>query len=140
MITKYAEMCSLILTFLTLQMCIEVLVLWSSEAKKFLDGERAPWAWVGAAIFLHFLSSFVDNFYWGVAWSNAFIESKYTEFMFANGVFSNIPFRQIGVAASGFCYLRAGYLFQKKHMSGIYHRMFSSILIGIIYVLALKYI
>lgn len=131
---KSAEMISLILTVLTLQMCLEVVFVWWKEAWTFLHGNRRPWIWAGFAITLHFAASFVDNFYWGGAWSLSFADSEHTEKAMQYGVFSNIPFRQIGTSLAAFCYLKAGCLFQHKNMNNIYMRMMLSVFLGILYV------
>ncbi|MGJ8619631.1 MAG: hypothetical protein ACSHWN_04810 [Methylophilaceae bacterium] len=133
MIYKIAEILSLVLTFVTLQMCVLVVFTWWSEAKTFTSGNREAWAWAGFAIMLHFAGSFFDNLYWGIAWSHFFIDSQYTIEWFKHGVFSNIPFRQMATAGAGFCYIRAGYLFQKKHMTNVIISMWLSLIIGVIY-------
>lgn len=131
---KYAEIISLVLTFVTLQMCLEVAFIWWGEAKQFIQGHREPWLWAGFGILIHFLSAFGDNLYWGIAWSFHFMDSDLADWWFRHGVFSNIPFRQAGTTIAAFCYVRAGYLFEKKHMGHVYHRMIISLCVGVAYV------
>lgn len=45
-------------------------------------------------IVISFIGDTIDNFYWGLAWGSDFFGSQWRDFLFQNGVYSNIPFRQ----------------------------------------------
>lgn len=132
------EAVSLALTFITIQMCAEALFTWRKEAGKFFAGGREPWIWAGLGVVVHFSVSVLDNTYWGIAWSYKFAEHSIWPWWFANGVLSNIPFRQLGTAAAAFCYVRAAYLFHDKALDGVYTRMVLALVAGVVYVLILK--
>lgn len=63
------------------------LVAWS--AKKKTTHQRLI-----IGVFISFAGSYVDNLYWGIAWSAAFLELPAQVFLFKYGVLPNIPFRQ----------------------------------------------
>lgn len=132
------EAISLALTFITLQLCGEAIYTWFSEAKKFFRGGREPWLWAGAGVFIHFTASFLDNTYWGIAWSLQYAENAAAESWFNYGAWVNIPFRQIGTAVAGFCYIKAARSFQSKHMDGVYKRMSIALVLGILYVIVIR--
>lgn len=62
-----------------------------------------------AGIAVGFAVSFFDNLYWGAAWLAEFMNSDNKRFLFENGVYSNVPFRQTaGIFAAGL-HLAASY-------------------------------
>ena len=58
-------------------------------------------------IVLSFVAAILDNSYWNAAWSAAAIDHPARDWLFANGVWSNLPFRiSLGIAAAE-CHLYA---------------------------------
>ena len=56
-----------------------------------------------AGIVVGFIGAAFDNIYWGIAWTSAFLDLPTESFWFSNGVWANIPFRQLsGIAAAIF--------------------------------------
>lgn len=52
-------------------------------------------------ILIGFMGSLVDNVYWGCAWLAEYMGWGSAKMLFANGVWSNVPFRQFaGIAAA----------------------------------------
>jgi len=96
--TDVAEWVSLALTAPTLVLCAWVVKEYGREA---IEGvrlarrgvfSRSHLLVVGIAI--GFAGSFMDNLYWGFAWSAEAVSHPSRDWWFANGVWSNLPFRQ----------------------------------------------
>ena len=106
MISDVAKFISLTLTVPTLALSLWVVWVYGAEAKealkRLLTGHRiTDTQLLIAGITIGFVGSFLDNIYWGLAWSAAFFELPQERFLFRNGVFANIPFRQgAGVLAA----------------------------------------
>ena len=61
-------------------------------------------------IVIGFIGDAFDNLWWGFAWNAHYFESGNQEFLFENGVYSNVVFRQtLTLIASGF-HLTGSYL------------------------------
>lgn len=100
--------------------------------------EASCWFILGVAV--GFLGGLFDNFYWLIPWSCDFTRSEWREFWFSNGVYSNIPFRQLCGILAGYCHVRSAMI--KRHgmdaSSRTLNRVFCcSTLAGAAYVLAL---
>lgn len=63
--------------------------------------------WLIAGVFISFLGMVADNAYWGIAWTFSFLESDYKGWWFQNGVFANVPFRQLPGILAAYCHIRA---------------------------------
>jgi len=97
--TDIAEFVSLVLTFPTIFLAIAVVYAFGGEAlhatKSLLQG-RIPAAnsLLILGITVSFLGGILDNTYWWIAWASQLFDLPSKEYWFANGVYSNVPFRQ----------------------------------------------
>lgn len=63
---------------------------------------------INAGIFRGFVGAFVDNLWWGFAWSFDYLGMEGPRnFFFTYGVFSNVFFRQIATTWAGSLHIRA---------------------------------
>lgn len=99
---------SLALTPPTIVAAIAVVVIWYRSAKKALEAkERTEMHWLIMGVFVGFVGSVFDNAYWGIAWAADYLNHPSKDWWFQNGVFSNLPFRQIATLVAAYCHLRA---------------------------------
>jgi len=128
------EAVSIALTFVTLHLCLEVNRLWLVKAYEFLRGHREAVGWVAFGVVVHFTGSFWDNTFWGYTWDLKYKgDPAYLEW-FKNGVWANIPFRQLATSVAGYCYVRGSYLFLGIPLGTFHLRLLLSLTIGITYV------
>ena len=137
----YAEMVSLALTLPTILIGIGVLVHWGPSAwrswnVKAIHRDASQWLILGVAI--GFLGGILDNIYWGIAWSSAYAQHPSRDFWFANGVWPNIPFRQISGAYAAYCHLRSFYISQKQNNLRLMIAVVLSLVVGVAYVCAVS--
>ena len=125
------------LTVITIHLCAEVVWKWRSQLGDFWKGEREPWAWAGMGVFVHFFGSFLDNIYWGAAWSTMFAGWEIADFLFHNGIIANIPFRQLSTIGAAYCYLMAVVKFKELSVVGINSRLVVSTLTGLLWIVFL---
>ncbi len=102
-----AEQASLLLTVPTIVFCVWVVwelyrLAWQAIAAE--NRNAIQWFIIGVTI--SFLGDAFDNLYWGVAWAAHYLDVPISEALFANGVFSNIPFRQTAGILAGYCHIR----------------------------------
>lgn len=121
-------------------MCIEVITLWYKQAGRILTKYNEAWVWAALGVVTHFFSSFVDNSYWGLAWSLYYLSGYDATAWFEYGILSNIPFRQLGTSFAAFCYLKAGSIITNKSLSPVIERSLVALLMGSIYVSMLLWI
>ena len=96
-----AELISLALTVAGVIWAFEVIRFWLPEAlTAYRSKTKTPSQWLVLGIVVSFVGSIVDNTYWGVAWTAAFFDHPAQVWLFHNGVFSNVPFRQIPLVAA----------------------------------------
>ena len=69
--------------------------------------DRSERHWLKLGIVIGFVGAFVDNFYWGIAWTADFVGLPVRDTIFKWGVASNLPFRQILGICAGYCHVRA---------------------------------
>ena len=99
---------SLAFSPLTIIACFTVCYVWRKAAIEAINNKpRRDLDWFIVGVFIGFLGSSIDNIYWGIAWTMAYIKSPYTDFWFNNGAWSNLPFRQITTTAAAYCHLQA---------------------------------
>lgn len=80
---------------------------WPKTKQFFLDkNSRSDIHWFIAGVFISFLGAWADNFYWLLAWTSDYLNLSYKESLFQNGVYANIPFRQISGLLAVFCHLK----------------------------------
>ncbi len=128
---------SLVLTWALLFLCLAVCHRWRSAAADLLADRNNPIAWFAGGVFIHFATNFADNLYWGVAWSAHFGGWASEAALFENGVYSNIPFRQIGTIAAAFCHLKAAALYANKDVEPYIMGMVAAASVGILYIAAI---
>lgn len=115
MVNDTVTLLSLLLTPATVIGCIAVVVLWFDSAKKaFYEKHKTEMHWLILGVFFSFLGSIVDNTYWGLAWSANYLEHPLADDLFHNGVFSNLPFRQITTLLAAYCHMRAAIVTDSK--------------------------
>ena len=112
------EALSLLLTWPTLFVCAAVAFMWwrrAQESARQSSATREATCWFALGVCVHFAVSFVDNLYWGLAWSARYAGFEpWSTSLFRWGVWSNVPFRQIGTMFAGYCHVRAAILFAEK--------------------------
>lgn len=108
-INNIAEIFSLWLTTPFVYLALYVMRDWMPHFKDWLSKHRTSLSWFGAGVFISFFGQAGDNTYWFGAWASHFLELTFSRILFENGVFANIPFRQI-----------AGWLSAYLHIRGLY--------------------
>lgn len=129
-----AEAISLILTFTAMQVFFHTCYRWRMQIIEFLKGARESISWIGAGIFIGFTGSFLDNFYWGLAWSADYAQHPARDWLFRNGVYPNIPFRQVAGTVAGYFHLRGAMLYFNEPIGPLHRNILISTLIGCGYV------
>ena len=66
-------------------------------------------------IFVGFLGSVFDNFYWGIAWTTEYLHIEARDTLFKLGSWPNIIFRQLAGIAAAYCHMKAFYEGHKTH-------------------------
>jgi hypothetical protein len=136
-VNDYAEALSLALTWPTVVIGVGVLVHWRQQAWEAWEAtadKRTPTQWLILGIAVGFLGSVLDNIYWGVAWTADFAELSSRDFWFRNGVWPNIPFRQVAGAYAAYCHLRSYYAASKAGNRKLVFYVVLSLLLGVAYV------
>jgi len=99
------------LTVVTIFLAIVVMVKWKAAAKDalFKKTELESVQWLIVGVWFAFLGQTLDNFYWLITWTSHYFSTHgaLTTWLFENGVFFNIPFRQaLGIFAA-YCHLKS---------------------------------
>lgn len=100
------EFISLTLTVPTLALSFWVLFVFGPQSLKTFFGifrgmQSTPPELLVMGISVGFLGAFLDNAYWGLAWSADFFKLETRDVLFDFGAWANIPFRQAaGIAAA----------------------------------------
>ena len=105
-----AELVSLGLTVPTITMSVMVCYWWRKAALKAVRTSfnmRTGSDWLILGVWIAFAGSIVDNAFWGAAWTSEYLGLPFTETLFLNGVYFNIPARQMAGAMGGYCHLLA---------------------------------
>lgn len=104
-----AELLSLFLTLPTIIMACVVIYLWGPKTAFILKGKRpikdCDWFIIGVTV--GFIGQFADNLYWAIPWSLSYIGSEYTDLFMFNGVWFNIPSRQICGIIAAYCHIKS---------------------------------
>lgn len=100
---KIIELISLALTAPTMVGALAVVLLWSPSLRKVQNGRD----WILLGVIISFVGQFLDNGYWGMAWTLEFLEHPWQETVFQYGALANIPSRQIAGTAAAYCHLKA---------------------------------
>lgn len=101
-LNSIAELISLAATVPTLILSANVIRLFARQSLSALRKKRRTAIdTLIMGIMLGFIGGFLDNLYWGFAWGSAYLDLDVADWLFENGVWSNIPFRQsLGCAAA----------------------------------------
>lgn len=100
-VNEVAEIFSIFLTIPLFFVAFIVMQDWYPHLTKLIRGHRVSLTWFGAGVFVSFFGQVADNLYWLLAWSALFIEHPIHKWLFFNGVYLNIPFRQgCGIASA----------------------------------------
>jgi len=146
MIYDLAEMISLFLTPAALYVCIATVSLFFQNAiRLFYKDHRQAVHWFAMGIVVGFTGSFLDNSYWGAAWSSKFINSIHADWWFANGAIANIPFRQMALIIAGYCHIRAGISYvddvaDSQEVKQLHSHLIVSFVVGFAYVAILLWV
>lgn len=105
--TETAEMVSLILTIPTIMLAVLVIMSYGKRAMLAVrhllhrDQSLTETDFLVMGITVSFVGATFDNAYWGFAWLSEFLGWPQRDALFAGGVFSNIPARQVaGIVAA----------------------------------------
>ncbi len=112
-----AELTSLFLTSWHVFLIACLLVVFFPGMRQTLGVSRRVWRasqWFIVGVWLSHLGSLFDNSYWGVAWVTSLKAMAAKSWFFQNGVFSNIPFRNVLGIVSTFCHLKAAFLMMEE--------------------------
>ena len=133
-----AELLSLGMTFPTVVLAGSVIYMWFPSARKAWQKENKngqDWFVMGVAI--GFVGAMLDNIYWFMPWTAAYIgHPSFTDLTNA-GVFFNVFFRQgLGIAAA-YCHLKAAELTSRKRIKFVNSLLIASNFAGVAYALLL---
>ena len=104
-----AELASLGLTVPTVVLSFMVVSLFGGpaiKAARIKPADRTAVQWFSLGVAIGFAGSVVDNFFWAIAWAAAYTESPTAASLFSNGVYLNIPFRQLAGITAAYCHCR----------------------------------
>lgn len=133
-----AELVSLVLTIPTVVLALSVVYMWLPAAREAWHQEtRTGHHWFVMGVTLGFVGSAIDNVYWFLPWTAAYLQSPYFETLTAKGVFFNIFFRQgLGIAAA-YCHIRAAALSADSRIRFVNRLLVASTIGGMAYGLLL---
>lgn len=104
--SDFVTLISLWLTPLTIIACAAVVFEFGPSAiKAYRSSHRTNLNWFILGIVIGFVGDFVDNLYWGLAWSADYLDHSYRDRLFNGGVYSNSVFRQGAGILSALCHL-----------------------------------
>lgn len=133
-----AELVSLALTPATVILSLAVVYEWWPEASKiFWSGPKNAQDWFILGVTIAFLGSAFDNIWWGIAWTFSYMEMPHKDWWFYNGVWSNIPSRQMAGTLAAYCHIRASaqYRDSENERANVWARW--SLLLGAAFIVAL---
>lgn len=105
---EIATFVSLVLTATTITGCSMVIYLWRESAiNAFKVKEKEDMHWFIIGVLIAFIGALVDNIWWGFAWTADFYGHASRDWWFANGVYSNLIFRQLASFVAAYCHVRA---------------------------------
>ena len=116
------EYVSLVLTVPTVTLALLVLKHYGPRAKVALRKVRDPKEklneidYLVLGIFFGFCGSMLDNVYWGVSWTAAFLGLPFKDTLFAFGTIPNIPFRQLAGTVAAILHLIPVILIPKESL------------------------
>ena len=133
-----AELISLGLTFPTVVLAFAVIYTWLPSARdawRSTDKTGQDWFVMGVAI--GFVGAALDNIYWFMPWTAAYMGHEAFQTLTNDGVFFNILFRQgLGIAAA-YCHLKAAEVSSAKQLKVVNSLLIASHLVGFAYAMLL---
>lgn len=133
-----AELISLGLTFPTVVLAFAVIYTWLPSARdawRNTDKTGKDWFLLGVAI--GFVGASLDNIYWFMPWTAAYMGHDAFQTLTNAGVFFNIFFRQgLGIAAA-YCHLKAAEVSSAKQLKIVNSLLIASHLVGFAYAMLL---
>lgn len=147
-IHEAGELISLGWTIPTLMFCLAVMLMWGKEVKSVFkkpNKNYTPHHWFIIGVFIGFSGEFFDNVYWGVAWCSEYLKLPGARTWFKNGVYVNIPFRQIMGTVAAYCHVRSALAYGVQYrglnnLEDLKRYLHTSITLGILFVLGLIYL
>jgi len=117
--SKIAELLSSGLTITTIVLSVLVVTLWYkstqvvvAKAKRGKALKTEDWFIIG--VFIGFAGETLDNLYWLLPWSAAYLNLAVTDTLMQTGVYFNIPLRQgLGIVAA-YCHIRSAMQYHNK--------------------------
>lgn len=106
---SWLELLSLALTIPTLFLAGLVVWRYFPSIRKLIraKGRVQPRDLLISGIVISFMGAIADNIYWGIAWTCAYFDLPQKSWWFANGIWSNVPFRQGAGIIAAFLHLSA---------------------------------
>ena len=105
---EFVTFLSLVLTPPTIAAAVAVVLIFYKSFQNALSAnEKTEKHWLIAGVFIGFFGGVFDNAYWGIAWAADYLDHPAKDWWFQNGVFSNLPFRQLATLAAAYCHIRA---------------------------------
>ena len=143
MIHDLATLLSLGMTWPALAVCMLVLTSWYQQYIVYCKAVvKKPSMMLIAGVMIGFAGSMVDNFWWGLAWTADYIapEHPVRDFLFLNGVYPNIFFRQGALIWAGMLHINPENMSRKTQVQTAMARkktkaiILTSIIVGVIYI------
>jgi hypothetical protein len=133
-----AELISLGLTFPTVVLAFTVIYMWLPSARKaWQNTNKTGQDWFVMGVAIGFVGAALDNIYWFMPWTAAFIGDPSFQTLTNAGVFFNIFFRQgMGIAAA-YCHIKAAELSSARSLKVVNTLLISSYLSGFGYAVVL---
>lgn len=103
---KLAELISLALTIPTIALGLKVVWNWARHVKRC---PQTPIDWFILGVFISFLGSSLDNFYWFLPWTASYLDLGVKAALVDHGVYFNIVSRQLAGVTAAYCHIRAAY-------------------------------
>jgi len=133
-----AELTSLALTFPTVVLAFAVIYMWLPSARiawKKTDKTGQDWFVMGVAI--GFIGAVLDNIYWFMPWTAAYLGDPAFQTLTNAGVFFNIFFRQGMGLCAAYCHMRAAEESHTQSLKIVNALLISSNLLGFGYAMLL---
>lgn len=125
-------------TFHTVGLALLVLKLWGKQALRILKtGPENSNDWFIIGVFFGFIGQVLDNSYWFVPWSLAYIEHPTTSVWIKSGVWFNIIFRQTMGSLAAYCHVKSYVVHADTGMSLAKFLIYTS-LVATIYIIVLS--
>ncbi|MGJ8677236.1 MAG: hypothetical protein ACSHX0_06945 [Akkermansiaceae bacterium] len=127
-----AEVISLALTSPTLLSAAIVICIWWKAFVRSLktpSKERTGQQWLILGVASSFIGGFCDNLWWGSAWGRYYLQHDSWNWWFSNGVYANIPFRQMAGIIAAYCHIRSGFVHEGNN--GIKLKIINIILLSV---------